>query len=225
MFQSSVREIADCVNLQLLFEEPAALYLPQSVQFSLPTDELMDHEKQDPLLNRFETDSPSNSSAPLIRKKRSESRELHLEVLVVADSKMARYHGPNLDHYILTLMSTVALIYKDPSIGNHINIAVVDIVVLNETADNEIIHHIAPITLRKFCRWQHKHNRIHDSDPKHYDTAILITREDLCRFPGACDTLGLAQSGMVCDSESSCAIVEDNGLSAAFTIAHELGHV
>ncbi|GIY24193.1 hypothetical protein CEXT_451302, partial [Caerostris extrusa] len=35
----------------------------------------------------------------------------------------------------------------------------------------------------------------------------------------------LAQSGMVCNSESSCAIVEDNGLSAAFTIAHELGHV
>ncbi|CAL1271033.1 unnamed protein product [Larinioides sclopetarius] len=199
--------------------------LAEDIQFCDVKDELMDHEKQEPLLNRFQTDSPSNSSAPLIRKKRSESRELHLEVLVVADSKMARYHGPNLDHYILTLMSTVALIYKDPSIGNHINIAVVDIVVLNETADNEIIHHIAPITLRKFCRWQHKHNRIHDSDPKHYDTAILITREDLCRFPGACDTLGLAQSGMVCDSESSCAIVEDNGLSAAFTIAHELGHV
>ncbi|UYV65717.1 ADAMTS9 [Cordylochernes scorpioides] len=36
---------------------------------------------------------------------------------------------------------------------------------------------------------------------------------------------GLAQSGMVCDEASSCAIVEDNGLSAAFTIAHELGHV
>ncbi|GFX43273.1 a disintegrin and metalloproteinase with thrombospondin motifs 1 [Trichonephila clavipes] len=94
-----------------------------------------------------------------------------------------------------------------------------------QSMDREIIHHIAPITLRKFCRWQHKHNSIDDRDPKHYDTAILITREDLCRFPGACDTLGLAQSGMVCDSESSCAIVEDNGLSAAFTIAHELGHV
>ncbi|GFY61394.1 a disintegrin and metalloproteinase with thrombospondin motifs 20 [Trichonephila inaurata madagascariensis] len=205
-------------------DRPWRPLLTEDIHFCDVKDELMDHEKQETLLNRDET-SISNSSRPLIRKRRSESRELHLEVLVVADSQMANYHGPNLDHYILTLMSTVALIYKDPSIGNHINIAVVDIVVLNETADREIIHHIAPITLRKFCRWQHKHNSIDDRDPKHYDTAILITREDLCRFPGACDTLGLAQSGMVCDSESSCAIVEDNGLSAAFTIAHELGHV
>lgn len=40
-----------------------------------------------------------------------------------------------------------------------------------------------------------------------------------------CDTLGLAHSGQMCEPSSSCAIVEDNGLSAAFTIAHELGHI
>ena len=53
-----------------------------------------------------------------------------------------------------------------------------------------------------------------------------------CRQPGRepgrhseqCDTLGLAELGTACTS-TSCAIVQDNGLSAAFTIAHELGHV
>ncbi|GFX71867.1 a disintegrin and metalloproteinase with thrombospondin motifs 9 [Trichonephila clavipes] len=50
-------------------------------------------------------------------------------------------------------------------------------------------------------------------------------REDLCRHSRTCDTLGLAQSGMACDRESSCAVVEDNGLSAAFTVAHEIGHM
>ncbi|KFM62996.1 A disintegrin and metalloproteinase with thrombospondin motifs 9, partial [Stegodyphus mimosarum] len=57
---------------------------------------------------------------------------------------MASYHGRNLNHYILTLMSTVALIYKDPSIGNNINIAVVDIVVLDEATDRKIIDPFAP---------------------------------------------------------------------------------
>lgn len=40
-----------------------------------------------------------------------------------------------------------------------------------------------------------------------------------------CDTLGLAELGTMCDPSNSCSIVQDNGLSAAFTIAHELGHV
>lgn len=46
-----------------------------------------------------------------------------------------------------------------------------------------------------------------------------------CRAPGKCDTLGLAELGTMCDAGKSCAIIEDNGLSAAFTIAHELGHM
>lgn len=36
---------------------------------------------------------------------------------------------------------------------------------------------------------------------------------------------GLAELGTLCDPLRSCSISEENGLSAAFTIAHELGHV
>ena len=54
-----------------------------------------------------------------------------------------------------------------------------------------------------------------------------MDRENICRNPQMqkCDTLGLAELGTMCDSSNSCSIVQDNGLSAAFTIAHELGHV
>ncbi|KAH7974909.1 hypothetical protein HPB49_021379 [Dermacentor silvarum] len=159
------------------------------------------------------------------RRKRSYSLEQHVEVLVAADSKMARYHGKNLKHYILTLMAAVAHIYKDPSIGNLLNIAVVKLLIMEEDEDNDIISPNASNTLKNFCRWQQQHNHPEDSHPYHHDTAILLTREDLCRLPKTCDTLGLAQSGMICDPHGSCAVVEDNGLSAAFTIAHELGHV
>lgn len=36
---------------------------------------------------------------------------------------------------------------------------------------------------------------------------------------------GLAELGTICDPYRSCSISEDSGLSTAFTIAHELGHV
>jgi len=37
--------------------------------------------------------------------------------------------------------------------------------------------------------------------------------------------VGLAELGTMCDSLRSCSINRDSGLSAAFTVAHELGHV
>lgn len=43
-------------------------------------------------------------------------------------------------------------------------------------------------TLHDFCEWQRKFNTPDDSDPNHYDLAILMTRRDLCG--DTCDTLG-----------------------------------
>lgn len=89
---------------------------------------------------------------------------------------------------------------------------------LNITSD-------ASSSLRRFCKWQKKQNKRSDDDPEHFDTAILVTRKNLCSDSNKCDTLGLAELGSICDAERSCSVVEDNGLSVAFTIAHELGHL
>lgn len=96
---------------------------------------------------------------------------------------------------------------------------------LRSTQGRDLIYPSASKTLRHFCHWQYRYNHPDERHPHHHDIAILITREDLCRNPKTCDTLGLAQFGQVCEPMSSCAVIEDNGLSAAFTIAHELGHV
>ena len=95
--------------------------------------------------------------------------------------------------------------------------------------------------LKTFCKWQGQLT----TDKTYYDVALLLTRfgsntaappqcyhhllrENICRDPlldnENCDTLGLAELATMCN-DNSCAIVQDNGLSAAFTIAHELGHV
>ncbi|KAJ9583135.1 hypothetical protein L9F63_022514, partial [Diploptera punctata] len=168
------------------------------------------------------------------RTTRSYSQEYFVEIMVVADRKMAEYHGDGLYHYILTLMSIVAQIYKDATVGNPISVAVVKVLILKDkefvVRENRRRHMSndgisAAEMLHKFCEWQSSVNTFDDSSPHHHDTALLLTRENICRNPekGKCDTLGLAELGKMCDSNSSCAIVQDNGLSAAFTIAHELG--
>ncbi|XP_043835694.1 A disintegrin and metalloproteinase with thrombospondin motifs 9 isoform X2 [Dromiciops gliroides] len=156
------------------------------------------------------------------RTKRFLSYPRFVEVMVVADSRMVAYHGANLQHYILTLMSIVASIYKDPSIGNLINIVIVNLVVIHNEQEGPAISFNAQTTLKNFCQWQHSKN--YPGGIQH-DTAVLVTRQDICRAHDKCDTLGLAELGTVCDPYRSCSISEDNGLSTAFTIAHELGHV
>lgn len=44
------------------------------------------------------------------RQKRFLSYPRYVELMVTADAKMARHHGPNLEHYILTIMSVVSKI-------------------------------------------------------------------------------------------------------------------
>lgn len=50
----------------------------------------------------------------------------------------------------------------------------------------------------------------------------LCFLQDLCGSQ-TCDTLGMADVGTVCDPSRSCSVIEDDGLQAAFTTAHELG--
>ncbi|XP_072761907.1 A disintegrin and metalloproteinase with thrombospondin motifs 15 isoform X4 [Anoplolepis gracilipes] len=177
------------------------------------------------------TQNPKMDSNSFVtwRPRRALPREYFIEIMVVADAKMVEYHGSGLVGYILVLMSTVSRIYKDQSIGNPVSIAVMKIINTDEVFG---IKHsgsdgiAAAEMLKQFCQWQ-KRNNPDEPSPEHHDAALLLTRENLCHNPGQkrCDTLGLAELGRMCSPGSSCAIVQDNGLAAAFTIAHEIGHV
>ncbi|XP_078678214.1 A disintegrin and metalloproteinase with thrombospondin motifs 9-like isoform X2 [Branchiostoma floridae x Branchiostoma belcheri] len=175
-------------------------------------------------LNRIHQDVQNHTELHR-RRKRFLSYPRHVEVMIVADHKMAKYHGSGLRHYVLALMSIVASIYRDPSINNFVNIIVVKLVIINNAQEGPSISANAAATLQNFCVWQQTQNVLDDTHPNHHDTAILITRQDICRSSRKCDTLGLAELGTMCDPFRSCSINEDNGLSAAFTVAHELGHV
>uniref|UniRef100_A0A8C1TCX1 Peptidase M12B domain-containing protein n=1 Tax=Cyprinus carpio TaxID=7962 RepID=A0A8C1TCX1_CYPCA len=157
-------------------------------------------------------DDPAGSRS---RRKRFLSYPRFVELMVTADVKMVRHHGHNLEHYILTIMSVVILIFN------------IIFKTLRSCFPQEgpSVNFDAAATLHNFCTWQQSHNALDDSHPGHHDTALLITREDICRAKDKCDTLGLAELGTMCDPSRSCSISEENGLSTSFTIAHELGHV
>ncbi|XP_004429583.1 PREDICTED: A disintegrin and metalloproteinase with thrombospondin motifs 1 [Ceratotherium simum simum] len=159
-----------------------------------------------------------------IRKKRFVSSPRYVETMLVADQSMAEFHGSGLKHYLLTLFSVAARLYKHPSIRNSVSLVVVKILVIYEEQKGPEVTSNAALTLRNFCNWQKQHNPPSDRDSEHYDTAILFTRQDLCGAQ-TCDTLGMADVGTICDPSRSCSVIEDDGLQAAFTTAHELGHV
>ncbi|EGI58976.1 A disintegrin and metalloproteinase with thrombospondin motifs 20 [Acromyrmex echinatior] len=191
---------------------------------------IMEREHERGYQNEDAQDSEMDSD-PFVtwRPRRALPREYFIEIMVVADAKMVEYHGTGLVSYILVLMSTVSRIYKDQSIGNPVSIAVMKIVKTEEIFG---VKHsgsdgiAAAEMLKRFCQWQ-KRNNPDEPSPEHHDAALLLTRENLCHNPRQkrCDTLGLAELGRMCSPGSSCAIVQDNGLAAAFTIAHEIGHV
>ncbi|MCJ8739937.1 hypothetical protein PDJAM_G00053020 [Pangasius djambal] len=158
------------------------------------------------------------------RTKRFVSLPRYVEVLIVADESMAKFHGDDLRHYLLTLMAVAAKLYRHPSIMNLINIVVVDVLVIYEPEEGPKISSNAAVTLRNFCTWQRRLNKANDKHPEYWDTAILFTKQDLCGAT-TCDTLGMADVGTMCDPKRSCSVIEDDGLPSAFTTAHELGHV
>ncbi|XP_030633968.1 A disintegrin and metalloproteinase with thrombospondin motifs 8 [Chanos chanos] len=159
-----------------------------------------------------------------LRHRRFVSTPRFIETLVVADSSLVQFYGDDVKHHVLTLMSVVAQIYKHPSVKNSVNVVVVKMLLVEDEDMGPSISSNGGVALRNFCSWQQLFNPTSQRHPEHYDTAVLFTREDICGHQ-SCDTLGVADVGTMCDSKKSCSVIEDNGLQAAFTAAHELGHV
>uniref|UniRef100_A0A8C4JSU5 A disintegrin and metalloproteinase with thrombospondin motifs 4 n=1 Tax=Dromaius novaehollandiae TaxID=8790 RepID=A0A8C4JSU5_DRONO len=159
-----------------------------------------------------------------VSRQRFASVPRYVETLVVADESMARFHGAGLTRYLLTVMAAAAKAFRHASLANPVELLVTRLVVLGEDTPGPPVTSNAAQMLRNFCEWQKDLNDPDEDSPRHFDTAILFTRQDLCGA-ATCNTLGMADVGTVCNPTRSCSIVEDDGLQAAFTAAHELGHV
>lgn len=79
----------------------------------------------------------------------------------------------------------VALIFRDASIGNRIDIAVVEVLrperqsfVPKRSYENnaESMGKSAEEMLKMFCKWQKQGLKYNTNHPRRYDTALLLTR-------------------------------------------------
>uniref|UniRef100_A0A8D0HKS9 A disintegrin and metalloproteinase with thrombospondin motifs 1 n=1 Tax=Sphenodon punctatus TaxID=8508 RepID=A0A8D0HKS9_SPHPU len=217
------RDPGSAAALSLCAGIQGAFYLQGEEYLIQPANASQQQHQQLHLLRRRLHKSPRQENGST-RKKRFVSSPRYVETMLVADQSMAEFHGSGLKHYLLTLMSVAAKLYKHPSIRNSISLVVVKILVIYDDQKGPDVSSNAALTLRNFCSWQKQHNPPSDRHAEHYDTAILFTRQDLCGAK-TCDTLGMADVGTVCDPNRSCSVIEDDGLQAAFTTTHELGHV
>ncbi len=144
--------------------------------------------------------SPYSSPPPLSPESwPPKSKDNWIEIMVVADGPMAKYHGSRIREYVLSLMKIVSLIYRDKSLGNSLRMSVVKVLILDEHEtfapksrrrgnnntsnrrrnggdDNSDERISASDMLKAFCKWQGRIAEYSPDDPQKYDVALLLTR-------------------------------------------------
>ncbi|XP_043332633.1 A disintegrin and metalloproteinase with thrombospondin motifs 14 isoform X6 [Cervus canadensis] len=143
-----------------------------------------------------------------------------IEVLLVVDDSVVRFHGKeHVQNYVLTLMNIVDEIYHDESLGVHINIALVRLIMVGYRQSLSLIERGNPSrSLEQVCRWAHSQQRQDPGHAEHHDHVVFLTRQDF-------GPSGYAPVTGMCHPLRSCALNHEDGFSSAFVVAHETGHV
>ncbi|XP_061491244.1 A disintegrin and metalloproteinase with thrombospondin motifs 14 isoform X2 [Rhineura floridana] len=157
------------------------------------------------------------------KRRHAKKDDYNIEVLLAVDDSVVRFHGKeHVQNYVLTLMNIVDEIYHDESLGVHINIVLVRMIMVGYRQSINLIERGNPSrSLEQVCRWAHSQQR---SDPEHaeyHDHAVFLTRQDF----GPAGMQGYAPVTGMCHPLRSCTLNHEDGFSSAFVVAHETGHV
>ncbi|XP_061119471.1 A disintegrin and metalloproteinase with thrombospondin motifs 3-like [Conger conger] len=159
-----------------------------------------------------------------IRKRRHAGEDdYNVEVLLGVDDSVVKFHGrQHIQNYLLTLMNIVNEIYHDESLGVHINIVLVRMIMLGYTKSVSLIERGNPSrSLDNVCRWAFLQQKADLQDAEHHDHTIFLTRQSF----GPALMQGYAPVMGMCHSMRSCTLNHEDGFSSAFVVAHETGHV
>ncbi|XP_053112779.1 A disintegrin and metalloproteinase with thrombospondin motifs 3 isoform X2 [Hemicordylus capensis] len=194
-----------------------------------PTDILHDVHREEPDLGGLRSlDSAHASIAQQLNESLRQRRhagdsDYNIEVLLGVDDSVVRFHGKeHVQNYLLTLMNIVNEIYHDESLGVHINVVLVRMMMLGYTKSISLIERGNPSrSLENVCRWAYQQQRADPSHSEHHDHAIFLTRQDF----GPAGMQGYAPVTGMCHPVRSCTLNHEDGFSSAFVVAHETGHV
>ncbi|XP_032863647.2 A disintegrin and metalloproteinase with thrombospondin motifs 3 isoform X2 [Tyto alba] len=194
-----------------------------------PTDTLPDVHTEESLLGGLRELSSLYSSIEqqlnetLRRRRHAGDDDYNIEVLLGVDDSVVRFHGKeHVQNYLLTLMNIVNEIYHDESLGVHINVVLVRMIMLGYAKSISLIERGNPSrSLENVCRWAYQQQKSDPSHSEHHDHAIFLTRQDF----GPAGMQGYAPVTGMCHPVRSCTLNHEDGFSSAFVVAHETGHV
>ncbi|XP_066566722.1 A disintegrin and metalloproteinase with thrombospondin motifs 3 isoform X3 [Amia ocellicauda] len=159
-----------------------------------------------------------------VRKRRHAGEDdYNIEVLLGVDDSVVRFHGKeHVQNYLLTLMNIVNEIYHDDSLGVHINVVLVRMIMLGYAKSISLIERGNPSrSLENVCRWASVQQKADLEHSEHHDHAIFLTRQGF----GPTGMQGYAPVTGMCHPVRSCTLNHEDGFSSAFVVAHETGHV
>ncbi|XP_067996429.1 A disintegrin and metalloproteinase with thrombospondin motifs 14 isoform X1 [Melanerpes formicivorus] len=157
------------------------------------------------------------------KRRHARKDDYNIEVLLAVDDSVVRFHGKeHVQNYVLTLMNIVDEIYHDESLGVHINIVLVRMIMVGYRQSVSLIERGNPSrSLEQVCRWAHSQQRSDPAHAEHHDHAVFLTRQDF----GPAGMQGYAPVTGMCHPLRSCTLNHEDGFSSAFVVAHETGHV
>uniref|UniRef100_A0A8C2GP73 ADAM metallopeptidase with thrombospondin type 1 motif, 3 n=1 Tax=Cyprinus carpio TaxID=7962 RepID=A0A8C2GP73_CYPCA len=157
------------------------------------------------------------------RRRHAGDDDYNIEVLLGVDNTVVRFHGKeHVQNYLLTLMNIVNEIYHDESLGVHINVVLVRMIMLGYAKSISLIEGGNPSrSLENVCRWAVIQQKDDTEHSEHHDHAIFLTRQGF----GPTGMQGYAPVTGMCHPVRSCTLNHEDGFSSAFVVAHETGHV
>ncbi|MCI4386417.1 hypothetical protein PGIGA_G00062100 [Pangasianodon gigas] len=166
---------------------------------------------------------PKVNSSRRARRQSYQDEIFNIEVLLGVDCSVVQFHGrEHIQKYLLTLMNIVNEIYQDASLGAHINVVLVRIVMLCSAKSMGLIELGNPSqSLENVCRWAFLQQKEDENDAEYHDHAIFLTRQEF----GPTGMQGYAPVTGMCHPVRSCTLNHEDGFSSAFVVAHETGHV
>lgn len=121
------------------------------------------------------------------RKRRAILPAVFVETAVFVDRDLFKLMTVNfpketereLVRFVLAMINAVQLLYHDPSLGRPVNFILKRLEILHEDPANLKRPHDIDRFLSNFCTWQRLENPPGDSDPLHWDHALILTGLDL----------------------------------------------
>ncbi|XP_061117399.1 A disintegrin and metalloproteinase with thrombospondin motifs 3 isoform X1 [Conger conger] len=197
----------------------------RSAMLQASSDGHTDYQANDPELNvPGAIQTVAEQVNKTVRNRRhAGDNDYNIEVLLGVDDSVVRFHGKeHVQNYLLTLMNIVNEIYHDDSLGVHINVVLVRMIMLGYAKSISLIERGNPSrSLENVCRWAFVQQKADPEHSEHHDHAIFLTRQGF----GPTGMQGYAPVTGMCHPVRSCTLNHEDGFSSAFVVAHETGHV